>query len=168
MHPVTFLASLGGLNTEWRNPEDLVWQCDHPLNCQVQWFEEVSDYLFPGRRCPHICRGFPLVAYKWSPNQCVKDTVNTNQVVFSFLARAFAPDLYDLIWSFSSWPLQSCQWPPDPATSKTECLEPTSRQRATWTWSPTLEGPWRDGSIGQFPLPLAILVPSQRAATQLS
>ena len=57
-----------------------------------------------------------LVAYKWSPNQCVKDAVNANQVVFSFLSRAFAPDLGDLIWSFSSWPLQSCQWPPDSVT----------------------------------------------------
>ena len=58
----------------------------------------------------------PLVAYKQSPNQCVKGMVNANQVVFSFLGRAFAPDLCDLIWSFSSWPLQSCQWLPDPAT----------------------------------------------------
>ena len=75
--------------------------CDHPLNCQLQWFEEVSDYLFSGRRCPHVCKGSPLVAYKWSPNQHVKDTVNANQVVVSFLARAFAPDSCDFIQSFS-------------------------------------------------------------------
>ena len=56
--------------------------CDHPLNCQIQCFEEVSDYLFPGRRHPHICKGSPLMAYKWSPNQCVKDMVNANQVFF--------------------------------------------------------------------------------------
>ena len=55
---------------------------DHPLNCQIWWLEEVSDYLFPGRRHPHVCKGSPLVAYKWSPNQCVKDAVNANQVVF--------------------------------------------------------------------------------------
>ena len=51
---------------------------EHPLNCQIWWFEEVSDYLFLGRRHPHICKGSPLVVYKWSPNQCVKDAVNTN------------------------------------------------------------------------------------------
>ena len=50
------------------------------------WFKEVSDYLFPGRRCPHICEGSPLVAYKWSPNQCEKDVVNANQVVFFFIS----------------------------------------------------------------------------------
>ena len=112
---------------------------NHPLNCQIQWFKEVSDYLFPGRRCPHVCKGSSLVAYKWSPNQCVKDAVNANQVVFSFLARAFVSNLCDLIWSFSSWPLQSCQWLPDAVTYKTKCLEPTSRQRATWAWSPNVE-----------------------------
>ena len=73
----------------------------------------------------------PLVAYKQSPNQHVKDAANANQVFFSFLARAFAPDSSDLMWSFSSWPLKSCQWPPDPVTWKTKGLEPTSRQRAT-------------------------------------
>ena len=56
--------------------------CNHPLNCQIWWFEEVSDYLFPGRRHPHICKGPMLVAYKWNPNQHVKDVVNANQVVF--------------------------------------------------------------------------------------
>ena len=57
---------------------------DHncPLNCHVQWFEEVSDYLLLGRRHPHICEGPTLVAYKWSPKQCDKDTANANQVVF--------------------------------------------------------------------------------------
>ena len=77
--------------------------CNHPLNCLISWFEEVSDYLFPGRRCPHLCKGSPLVAYKQSPNQCVKEAVNANQVFFfSFLARAFVPNSCDLIWSFSS------------------------------------------------------------------
>ena len=83
---------------------------NHPLNCQIWWFEEVSDYLFPGRRHP-ICKGAPLVAYKQNANQCDKDIANANQVFF-FLAGAFAPDSCDLIWSFSSWPLQLCQWPP--------------------------------------------------------
>ena len=89
---------------------------NHPLNCQIWLFKEVSDYLFLGRRHPHVCKGSPLVAYKWSHNQCVKDMVNANQVVFSLLARVFAPDSCDLIQSFSSQPLQSCQWPPDPVT----------------------------------------------------
>ena len=35
------------------------------------------------------------MAYKWSPNQCVKDAVNANQVLFfSFFARAFAPNSF--------------------------------------------------------------------------
>ena len=86
------------------------------LKLPSRWFEEASDYLFLGRRHPHVCKGSPIVAYIWSPNLCVKDVVNANQVVFSFLARAFAPNLCDLIWSFSSWPLQSCQWHPESVT----------------------------------------------------
>ena len=58
---------------------------DQNLNCQIWWFKEVSDYLFLGRRCPHICKGSPLVVYKWSPNQHCKDVVNGNQVVFFHL-----------------------------------------------------------------------------------
>ena len=57
--------------------------------------------------------------------------VSTNPVVSSFFARAFVPNLCNLIQSFSSQPLLLCQWPPNPATWMTRHLEPTSRTRAT-------------------------------------
>ena len=43
---------------------------------------EVSDYLSPGRRHPHFHKGVPLVAYKWSPKQCDKEAVTSDQVVY--------------------------------------------------------------------------------------
>ena len=104
-HPWVGSIWSGGILKIWVWQWELWQDHDHPLNCQIQWFKEVSDYLFPARRHPHICKGSPLVAHKQSPNQCVKDKVNANQVVFSFLPRAFAPDSHDLIQSFSSWPL---------------------------------------------------------------
>ena len=33
---------------------------DHPINCQVRRFEEVSYYLFPSRRHPQHLRGNPF------------------------------------------------------------------------------------------------------------
>ena len=79
---------------------------------------------------PHLQESL-LVADKWNPNHHGKDAVSANPVVSSFLARAFAPELFDLIQSFSSQPLLSCQWPPNPVTWVTKCLEPTSRWKAT-------------------------------------
>ena len=58
---------------------------------------------------------------------------------FLFLARAFVPYLSDLIWSFSSRPLQLCQWLPYLATWKTECLEQISRWRVTQMGHPKAE-----------------------------
>ena len=37
---------------------------------------------------------------KWNPNHCGKDVVSTNPVVSSFLARALAPELCDIIPKF--------------------------------------------------------------------
>ena len=94
---------------------------------------------------------------KWNPNHCGKDVVSTYPVVSSFLARAFAPNLCDLIQSFSSWPLLPCQWPPNPATWKTGHLEPTSRLRAILPCLQEAEGTmkrWEHQAV--LPLPLAI------------
>ena len=57
--------------------------------------------------------------------------------------------IHDLIRSFSSQPLQSCQWPPDQVTWKTECLEPTPRQRGMK--SQCQKGPEEMGALGSSP-----------------
>ena len=38
--------------------------------------------FLPGRRHPHICKGTPLVAYKQIPEQCDKEAVTSDQVVY--------------------------------------------------------------------------------------
>ena len=38
--------------------------------------------FLPGRRHPHICKGTPLVAYKWIPEQHDKEVVTSDQVVY--------------------------------------------------------------------------------------
>ena len=38
--------------------------------------------FLPGRRHPHICKGAPLVAYKWSPKESDKEAVTSDQVVY--------------------------------------------------------------------------------------
>ena len=38
--------------------------------------------FLPGRGHPNICKGTPLVAYKWSPKQCDKEAVTSDQVVY--------------------------------------------------------------------------------------
>ena len=38
--------------------------------------------FLPGWRHPHVWELAPLVAYKWSPKQCDKDAVTSNQVVY--------------------------------------------------------------------------------------
>ena len=92
VHPVTFLASLGGLKTEWKNPEGLVRQQE------LWWFMTVwKGRLLPFPRSeasPHLW-GSLLVTDKWDPNHHGKDTVRANPVVSSVLARAFAPDLFE-------------------------------------------------------------------------
>ena len=49
------------------------------------------------------------------------------------------PDLSDLIWRFSSWLLQSCQWPPDLVTWKTRHLELISRWTAAQMGCPKVK-----------------------------
>ena len=72
------------------------------------------------------------MAGKWNPKQSPwKDVVSANPVVSLFLARAFVPNLCNLIQSLSSQPLLSCQWPPNLATWTTRHLEPTFRLRVT-------------------------------------
>ena len=58
--------------------------------------------------------GSLLVVDKQNPNPCGKDAVSANPVVSSFFARAFVPNLCDLIQSFSSQPLLLHEWPPNP------------------------------------------------------
>ena len=85
-----------------------------------------------------------------SQSPCRKDVVSTNPVVPSFLARAFVPYLCNSIWSFSSQPLLSCQWPPNPATQKTRHWEPTFKHGEPHSQAIRRpKGLWRDGSIGQ-------------------
>ena len=84
------------------------------------------------------------------------------QWFLSFLARAFAPNLYALIQSFSSWPLLLSQWLPNQATWKTGHLKLTSRLRATSHTIKRPKGPKSDGSIGQCPLPLTIWSPVRK------
>ena len=113
-----------------------VMDCDHPLNCQMsvvwggKWlpFSQVGGVPTSTRE-PHW----------WHINGVPNNVIKTwlMQIsFFLFLARAFAPHSNDLIWSFSSWPLWSCQWPPDLVTWKTRHLELISRWRATWMGHP--------------------------------
>ena len=107
-----------------------VMVCDCPLNCQNPVVWEGRWLLFPRSEASPCLLGSPLVVCKWNPNQCGKDMVSANPVGSSFLARAFAPYLCNSIQSFSSQPLLSCQWLPNPATQKTRHWEPTSQPRA--------------------------------------
>ena len=104
---------------------------DHPLNCQNLVVWEGRWLPFWRSEASPCFLGSPLVADKQNPNHCGKDAVSTNPVVSSFLARAFVPNLCDLIWSFSSWPLLLHQLVPNPVTWKTGHLESTSKLRAT-------------------------------------
>ena len=38
--------------------------------------------FLPGWRHPHICKGTPLVVYKWIPTWCYKEVVTSDQVVY--------------------------------------------------------------------------------------
>ena len=40
------------------------------------------DTFLPSWRHPHICKGTPLVAYKWIPTWCDKEAVTSDQVVY--------------------------------------------------------------------------------------
>ena len=73
------------------------------------------------------------------PNNMIRTQLTQTKCFFLFLARAFAPDSSDLIQSFSSWPLQSCQWLPDLANWKTGHLELISRWRATQMGHPKVK-----------------------------
>ena len=92
------------------------------------------------------------MADKWNPIHHGKDAVGTNPVVSSFLARAFVPNLCELIQSFSSQPLLLHQWPPNPVTWKTEHLELTSKLRATLPMpSRGQKDPEEMGALGSAP-----------------
>ena len=99
---------------------------------------------------PHLI-GSPLVAYKQNPNNHQKDALSTNPVVSSFLARAFAPNLYNLVQSFSSWPLLLHHWPPNLVTWKTRHLELTSRLRPHPLPSRGWKDPKEMGASGSAP-----------------
>ena len=93
-----------------------------PLNClkslKLPYLVVHEGWWLPFPRSevsPHLERS-PLVANKWISNHHGQDMVSANPVVSLFLLRAFAPELGELIWSFSSWPLLLCQWPPYPVT----------------------------------------------------
>ena len=135
---------------------------DCSLNCQNPVVQEGRWLAFPGWK--FLCLlGKPLVVDKENPYHCGKDAVSANAVVSLFLARAFVPNLNDLIQSFSSQPLLSDQWPSNLVTWRARPLEPTSRLKATLPCHQEPEWTLKRWGQQAVPLPLAILVSSQKA-----
>ena len=82
----------------------------------IWWFNKAGEYLFPGRKCPHLCERICWWQMNGFPTHHGSDVPYASPLFLKFLAWAFAPELNEHIQSFNSWPLFSCQWLPDQVT----------------------------------------------------
>ena len=119
VHPVTFLVSLGGLNTEEKNPRSgsavgAVMESELSL--------KLPSWVVPGGKWLPFSQvgGIPTSERElcwWHinrvPNNVTRMQLTQTKWFVSFLIRAFAPKLNDWIWRFSSQPLISCWWLPN-------------------------------------------------------
>ena len=92
---VTFLASLGGLKKEVAGSQRsglTAWSCGSSwpsLELPIWWFENPGEYLFPGRKCPYVCKGIHWLWINGSLTHCGKDVVMASPLVFLiFLDKA--------------------------------------------------------------------------------
>ena len=51
------------------------------LKLPIWWFDKAGEYLFPGRKCPHICKGICWWQMNGSPTQYESDAANASPVV---------------------------------------------------------------------------------------
>ena len=121
--------------------------------------------FLPGWRHPHVWEGAPLVAYKWSPKQCDKEAVTSNEVVyiiscqglcthnkwpyleFQFTTTNFmsmAAKLSDLVDKMSGANLQVHGHAEVPTQSAKDVQEPEEEDSSPFSlpsWSPALRPP---------------------------
>ena len=164
---VIFLASLGGLKKKWQDPRGLVWQhgavavCDHPLNCQSGSLRSRGEYLFPGRKCLHICKGIHWWQIKGSPAHHGKDMVMASLLVVLILLHG---PLCPTVWTHLEFQFTSTVF-----VNGHQIKQP----RQTETWNQYLERgphphstkqpeqPWRSRGIWECPIPITIPVSSK-------
>ena len=104
---------------KWQHLRGLILQCgavavhNHPLNCHSDGSRRLVSTFFPGRKCPHVCKGICWWEINGFLTHCGKDAVTTSPFVSLFSCAGPCAQLCYLIQSFNSQPLFSCQWLPD-------------------------------------------------------
>ena len=99
------------------------------------------------------------------PNNMTRKWLPQMKCLILFLGRASVPMTNDCIWSFNSQPLISCPWLPNRVTQLIKCWKLTFRQMAKQKSQPK-EWQKGDGRRGQFPSPLANVVPCPEVAVR--
>ena len=54
------------------------------LKLPIWWFNNAGEYLFSGRKCPHICKGICWWQMNGFPTHCGSDAANASPVVSQF------------------------------------------------------------------------------------
>ena len=87
---------------KWQDPRGLVWQCgvvvvhDCPLNHHSGGSRRLVSTFFPGRKCPHICKGIHWWWIKWISNSPWKRCGYCNPIcILVFLCRPLHP----IVWT---------------------------------------------------------------------
>ena len=146
--PVTFLASLGGLDTASSfipRRESRIWLTVGAVT-EVWPFLKLQSLVVLGGKwlpfslvggIPMFVKELPLVAYKWTPLRHDKEGAMSDQVVYIISCQGFCTHkMNDRIWSFNSWPLILCWWLLKWVTEVILCLKLTFRQMAWWRGQP--------------------------------